>query len=172
MSWPLCCTFHRLPVHRAEQRISRSCQISVSWVQRPHRRDVEGDTNSVVSILLCRQRRCLDERLDPGLSEKVRYGAPDPSFATLSAASAPLVPANRSDGGLSSVDRRCKTTIDNADRLVLLRIAREVDRLNPPQDGSTKFDFFAERVPNFARQSATESSHVRDLATIPCPAGR
>ncbi len=30
------------------------------------------------SVLLCRQRRCVDERLDPGLSEKIRCCAPDP----------------------------------------------------------------------------------------------
>ena len=40
----------------------------------------KGITNSVVSILLCRQRRCVDERLDSRLSEKVRYCTPDPHF--------------------------------------------------------------------------------------------
>ncbi|MEH2469233.1 signal transduction histidine kinase [Nitrobacteraceae bacterium AZCC 2299] len=34
--------------------------------------------NSMVSLLLGRQRRCVDERLDPRLSEKVRYRTPDP----------------------------------------------------------------------------------------------
>src|SRR5258708_12687211 len=51
----------------------------MSRVQCPPRRDMEGDTNSVVSILLCRQRRCVDQRLDTGLSEKVRYCASDPN---------------------------------------------------------------------------------------------
>ena len=41
---------------------------------------VEGDTNSVVSILLCRQRRCVDERLDSRVSEKVRNDTPDSYF--------------------------------------------------------------------------------------------
>src|SRR6476660_3055832 len=48
----LCCALHRLSVHRAEQRVSRPGQISVSRVQRSPRRDAEGITNSVVSILL------------------------------------------------------------------------------------------------------------------------
>jgi hypothetical protein len=37
---------------------------------------------------------------------------------------------------------RFALTLDNADRLAVLRIAREIDRLHPRQDDSTAFDFF------------------------------
>jgi hypothetical protein len=37
---------------------------------------------------------------------------------------------------------RYALTLDNADRLAVLRIAREIDGLYPRQDGSTAFDFF------------------------------
>jgi hypothetical protein len=37
---------------------------------------------------------------------------------------------------------RYAMTLDNADRLAVLRIAREIDGLNPHQDGSTGFEFF------------------------------
>ena len=37
---------------------------------------------------------------------------------------------------------RYAVTLDNADRLAVLRIAREIDRLYPRQDGSTDFEFF------------------------------
>ena len=37
---------------------------------------------------------------------------------------------------------RYAVTLDNADRLAVLRIAREIDRLYPRQDGSADFEFF------------------------------
>jgi hypothetical protein len=37
---------------------------------------------------------------------------------------------------------RYAVTLDNADRLAVLRIAREVDRLYPRQEDSTEFEFF------------------------------
>jgi hypothetical protein len=37
---------------------------------------------------------------------------------------------------------RYAVTLDNADRLAVLRIAREIDRFEPRQDGSADFDFF------------------------------
>jgi hypothetical protein len=37
---------------------------------------------------------------------------------------------------------RYAVTLDNADRLAVLRIAREIDGLHPRQDGSTDFEFF------------------------------
>jgi hypothetical protein len=37
---------------------------------------------------------------------------------------------------------RYAVTLDNADRLAALRIAREIDGLHPRQDGSTGFGFF------------------------------
>ena len=37
---------------------------------------------------------------------------------------------------------RYAVTLDNADRLAVLRIAREIDRLYPRQEGSTEFEFF------------------------------
>ena len=37
---------------------------------------------------------------------------------------------------------RYAVTRDNADRLAVLRIAREIDRLEPGQDGRADFDFF------------------------------
>jgi hypothetical protein len=37
---------------------------------------------------------------------------------------------------------RFAVTLDNADRLAVLRIAREIDELYPRQDGSAGFDFF------------------------------
>ena len=37
---------------------------------------------------------------------------------------------------------RYAVTLDNADRLAVLRIAREIDDLYPRQDGSAEFEFF------------------------------
>ena len=37
---------------------------------------------------------------------------------------------------------RYAVTLDNADRLAVLRIAREIDGLYPRQDGSADFEFF------------------------------
>ena len=37
---------------------------------------------------------------------------------------------------------RFAVTLDNADRLAVLRIAREIDGLYPRQDGSADFEFF------------------------------
>jgi hypothetical protein len=37
---------------------------------------------------------------------------------------------------------RFAVTLDNAERLAVLRIAREIDELYPRRDGSTGFDFF------------------------------
>ena len=37
---------------------------------------------------------------------------------------------------------RYAVTLDNADRLAVLRIAREIDGLYPLQEGSTEFEFF------------------------------
>ncbi len=37
---------------------------------------------------------------------------------------------------------RYAVTLDSADRLAALRIAREIDGLYPRQDGSTEFEFF------------------------------
>jgi len=37
---------------------------------------------------------------------------------------------------------RYAVTLDNADRLAVLRIAREIDRLYPRQEDSTEFEFF------------------------------
>jgi len=37
---------------------------------------------------------------------------------------------------------RYAVTLDNADRLAALRIAREIDGLYPRQEGSTEFEFF------------------------------
>lgn len=37
---------------------------------------------------------------------------------------------------------RYAVTLDNADRLAVLRIAREIDGLYPRQEGSTEFEFF------------------------------
>jgi hypothetical protein len=37
---------------------------------------------------------------------------------------------------------RYAVTLDNADRLAMLRIAREIDGLNPRSDGSADFEFF------------------------------
>lgn len=37
---------------------------------------------------------------------------------------------------------RFAVTLDNADRLAVLRIAREIDELDPHQDGSNGFRFF------------------------------
>ena len=37
---------------------------------------------------------------------------------------------------------RYAVTLDNADRLAVLRIAREIDGLYPRQNGSTEFEFF------------------------------
>jgi hypothetical protein len=37
---------------------------------------------------------------------------------------------------------RYAVTLDNADRLAVLRIAHEIDGLSPRQDGSTGFEFF------------------------------
>ena len=37
---------------------------------------------------------------------------------------------------------RYAVTLDNADRLAVLRIAREIDGLNPQPDGSADFEFF------------------------------
>ena len=37
---------------------------------------------------------------------------------------------------------RYAVTLDNADRLAVHRIAREIDRLCPQQDGSADFEFF------------------------------
>ena len=37
---------------------------------------------------------------------------------------------------------RYAVTLDNADRLAVLRIAREIDGLHPRQDGSSEFEFF------------------------------
>jgi hypothetical protein len=37
---------------------------------------------------------------------------------------------------------RYAVTLDNADRLAVLRIAREIDRLHPRQEGSSEFEFF------------------------------
>jgi hypothetical protein len=37
---------------------------------------------------------------------------------------------------------RFAVTLDNADRLAVLRIAREIDELHPRHDGSTGFEFF------------------------------
>ena len=37
---------------------------------------------------------------------------------------------------------RYAVTLDNADRLAVLRIAHEIDRLDPRHDGSADFEFF------------------------------
>ena len=37
---------------------------------------------------------------------------------------------------------RYAVTLDNADRLAVLRIAREIDGLYPRQEGNTEFEFF------------------------------
>ena len=37
---------------------------------------------------------------------------------------------------------RYAVTLDNADRLAVLRIAQEIDRLDPRQDGRADFEFF------------------------------
>jgi hypothetical protein len=37
---------------------------------------------------------------------------------------------------------RYAVTFDNADRLAVLRIAHEIDGLDPQQDGSSEFEFF------------------------------
>jgi hypothetical protein len=37
---------------------------------------------------------------------------------------------------------RYAVTLDNADRLAVLRIALEIDGLDPQQDGSSEFEFF------------------------------
>ena len=37
---------------------------------------------------------------------------------------------------------RFAVTLDNADRLAVLRIAQEIDRLDPRHDGSVDFEFF------------------------------
>ena len=37
---------------------------------------------------------------------------------------------------------RYAVTLNNADRLAVLRIAHEIDGLSPRQDGSTEFKFF------------------------------
>ena len=37
---------------------------------------------------------------------------------------------------------RYAVTLDNADRLAVIRIAREIDRLDPRHDGNADFEFF------------------------------
>jgi hypothetical protein len=37
---------------------------------------------------------------------------------------------------------RLAVTLDNADRLAVLRIAREIDDIHPRRDGSSEFEFF------------------------------
>jgi hypothetical protein len=48
---------------------------------------------------------------------------------------------------------RYAVTLDSADRLAALRIAREIDGLYPRQDGAPSSSFFAARARSFARRS-------------------
>jgi hypothetical protein len=51
---------------------------------------------------------------------------------------------------------RYAVTLDSADRLAALRIAREIDGLYPRQDGSTEFEFFAAQRGALRGDPATE----------------
>ena len=57
---------------------------------------------------------------------------------------------------------RYAVTLDNADRLAVLRIAREIDRLHPRQDGSSEFEFFRRTSAELcaAIQQPNERSHA------------
>jgi len=61
---------------------------------------------------------------------------------------------------------RFAVTLDNADRLAVLAIAAEMDRLHPVQDGNRPLDFSAEPVPSFAPLPAAERSFIHAAAPI------
>ena len=62
---------------------------------------------------------------------------------------------------------RFAVTLDNADRLAVLAIAAEMDRLHPVQDGNRPLDFFAGPVPSFALGSCSRTNiHPRFYANF------
>src|ERR1700682_6195381 len=64
---------------------------------------------------------------------------------------------------------RFAVTLDNADRLAVMAIANEIDRLGPPQDGKPEFSFFrrtsAELCAALLRPNEITSTVLRQYLT-------